>query len=62
MSYALSHPRGQHAELVTVFRDSAARNLDSALAEDVHDRLISEGMSRVLLLHQLLELRLDPPR
>src|SRR5512138_1685468 len=58
-SYALAHPGGEHAELVAVLRDRAAGDLDPALLEDVHDRLVGEWMLRVLLRHQLLDLRLD---
>src|SRR6185312_7489458 len=61
-SYPLSHARREHSQLVAVLGDGAPRNLNAALFQDVDDRLIGERMLRVLLRHELLDLRLDAAR
>src|ERR1700682_6838420 len=56
-SYAFPHPGGEHSELVAIFSDRPASDLDAALAKNVHDRLVRKWVLRIFLLHELLELR-----
>src|SRR5436190_14844326 len=56
---ALAHARGQHTELVAVFGDCTPGDLHAVLLQDVHDGLVRERMTRVLLGHELLDLCLD---
>src|SRR4051812_21396105 len=61
-AYPLAHSRGKNSELIAILRDGATRDLNSAFAEDVDDRLIGEWMLWIFFLHELLELRLDTAR
>src|SRR5690242_11016541 len=58
-SQAFAHPRGQDAELVAVLGDRAAGDLDALPLEQLDDLLIGQRILRRLIVHELLNLRLD---
>src|ERR1043165_9372151 len=61
-SHALAHASGKYSQLVAILGYGAAGNLDTALLQDVDDRLIGERMLGILVGDELLYLRLDATR
>ena len=50
----MSLVRGKNAQLLAVFRHSAAGHLDALLVESLHQELVGEGFFRVSRRHELL--------